>query len=71
MQQAAYTTERQAPRYKTIRATARETGISAYRLRMWYAEGALPGFAAGNRWMVDVPALLAQLRGQQGAETRA
>ena len=66
MQQAAYTTERQAPRYKTIRATARETGISAYRLRMWYAEGALPGFAAGNRWMVDVPALLDQLRGSKG-----
>lgn len=44
--------------FMTIRQTARETGISESLIRRLVRDGACPGFQSGNRYIVDVQALL-------------
>lgn len=52
--------------FKTIRATAREGILSEYSLRLMLAQGKLPGFYVGRRYMVNVNALVEQLSAMQG-----
>lgn len=47
--------------FKTIRQTAKETGIAEFRIRQWAKTGKLPGFMAGTRFYVNVPQLREQL----------
>lgn len=54
------------PNFKTIRETAREGILSEYSLRLMCAQGKLPGFYVGRRYMVNVDALVAQLSSMQG-----
>ena len=44
--------------FLTIRQTTRETGVSESLIRRLVKEGRCPGFQSGNRWIVDVQALL-------------
>ena len=44
--------------FYTISETAKLTGLSVYGLRMRKADGKLPGIYMGNRFFVNVPALL-------------
>ena len=48
--------------YKTVRQTSKLYGIPEYRLRQWIKQGRVPGWHSGNRFMVDVEELLAQLK---------
>lgn len=52
--------------FKTIRETAREGILSEYSLRLMCAQGKLPGFYVGRRYMVNVNALVEQLSAMQG-----
>lgn len=54
------------PNFKSIRATAREGILSEYSLRLMCAQGTLPGFYVGNRFMVNVDALVEQLNAMRG-----
>ena len=54
------------PNFKTIRETAREGILSEYSLRLLCAQGKLPGFFVGRRYMVNVDALIEQLSSMQG-----
>lgn len=54
------------PNFKTIRETAREGILSEHSLRLMCAQGKLPGFYVGRRYMVNVDALVAQLSSMQG-----
>ena len=54
------------PTFKTIRETAREGILSEYSLRLLCAQGKLPGFYVGRRYMVNVDALIEQLSSMQG-----
>ena len=49
------------PEFKTIRQTAATGLLSEHRLRLLVAAGACPGIWAGNRFLVNVPALAEQL----------
>jgi len=51
--------------FMSIRATARATGVSEFRLRAMLRENTLPGFYSGVKYVVDVPRLLNQLRGSR------
>lgn len=57
------------PNFKTIRETAKTGILSEYTLRLMCAQGTLPGFYVGNRYMVNVDALVEQLNAMRG--TRA
>lgn len=48
--------------FKTIRATARFTGLSECSLRKMLSEGKLPGIYCGTRFMVDCERLISQIR---------
>ena len=48
--------------YKTVRQTSKLYGIPEYRLRQWIKQGRVPGWHSGNRFMVDIEELLAQLK---------
>ena len=48
--------------FMSIRATARATGVSEFRLRAMLRENALPGFYSGTKYNVDLEMLLRQLR---------
>ena len=54
------------PNFKSIRATAREGILSEYSLRLMCAQGTLPGFYVGNRFLVNVDALVEQLSAMRG-----
>ena len=54
------------PNFKTIRETAREGILSEYSLRLLCAQGKLPGFFVGRRYMVNVDALIEQLSSMKG-----
>ena len=47
--------------FKTIRQTAATGILTEHRLRLMQKQGILPGFQAGNRFLVNVEALSAQL----------
>ena len=49
------------PSFKTIRQTAALGFITEHRLRLMVAEGTVPGIKTGNRFMVNVDALVEQL----------
>ena len=52
--------------FKTIRETAKTGLLSEYSLRLMCAQGTLPGFYVGNRYMVNVDALVEQLTAMRG-----
>lgn len=49
------------PEFKTIRQTAATGILSEHRLRIMVAQGQCPGIKAGNRFLVNVPALAEML----------
>lgn len=49
------------PRFKTIRQTAALGFISEHYLRLLVAQGKCPGVFSGNRFLVNVDALIEQL----------
>lgn len=55
------------PNFLTIRQTAETKILNEFRLRKLCAEGKLPGFYAGRKFMVNFPALCDQLN-QVGRE---
>ena len=55
------------PNFKTIRETAKTGILSEYTLRLMCAQGTLPGFYVGNRYMVNINALVEQLNAMRGA----
>jgi len=60
-------TECKTTRFQSIRETRRSTGIPECYLRKLVKEGKAPGFYSGKKFLVNVPALLAQLeRENQG-----
>ena len=52
--------------FKTIRETAKTGLLSEYSLRLMCAQGTLPGFYVGNRFLVNVDALVEQLSAMRG-----
>lgn len=54
------------PSFKSIRATAKSGILSEYALRLMCAQGTLPGFYVGNRFLVNVDALVEQLSAMRG-----
>lgn len=52
--------------FLTIREASRVTGLSMYHLRQLKRRGELPHVLSGNRVMVDIPRLIAQLREPKG-----
>lgn len=53
--------------FKTIRQTAALGIISEFLIRKMVATGECPGFYSGNRFLVDVDALIEHLREKSGA----
>ena len=49
------------PEFKTIRQTAATGILSEHRLRIMVAQGQCPGIKAGNRFLVNSPALAEML----------
>lgn len=49
------------PQFKTIRQTAALKVISEHHLRILVAQGMCPGIYSGNRFLVNVDALIEQL----------
>lgn len=49
------------PTFKTIRQTAATGIISEHRLRLMQKQGLLPGIQAGNRFLINVEALIEML----------
>lgn len=49
------------PKFKTIRQTAALGFISEYYLRLLVAQGKCPGVFSGNRFLINVDALIEQL----------
>ena len=47
--------------FQSIRQTKKTTGLSEYYLRKLVKEGKAPGVYSGNKFLVNVPALLEQL----------
>lgn len=54
-------------RFLTIKQAADEIGISAKYLRKRLANGKLPGFRSGNRFLVNVSMLCAELEKESRA----
>lgn len=54
--------------YQTIREACATTGLSQYYLRIGCRDGTIPHVKSGNKYLVNVPALLFSLdqRGQKG-----
>lgn len=50
----------------TIRKTSKTQGISECVIRSLVAQGKCPGFRSGNRFIVNVDALMQMLEGMQG-----
>lgn len=50
--------------FRSIRETSKATGLSMYYLRQLKRQGKLPHVLSGNRVMIDIPALLCQIRNQ-------
>lgn len=48
--------------FMSIRAAARATGISEFRLREMLRQNTLPGFYSGTKYNVDVEMLVKNLR---------
>lgn len=53
--------EEQLPVFVTIREAAATHVLSEFRLRQMCAEGKLPGFYAGKKFLVNFPVLCEQL----------
>lgn len=51
----------QAPSFLTLRQAAKRGPLSEHRLRLMVAQGMLPGFYAGNRFLVNYPRMLEML----------
>lgn len=49
------------PEFRTIRQTAATGILSEHRIRLMVAAGTCPGIKAGNRFLINVPALVEQL----------
>lgn len=49
------------PKFRTIRQTAATGILSEHRIRLMVAAGTCPGIKAGNRFLINVPALVEQL----------
>ncbi len=47
--------------FKTIRQTAALGVLNEHRIRLMVAQGTCPGFKTGNRFLVNVDALIKQL----------
>ena len=60
------------PNFKTIRQTAAMGILPEYRLRLMQKAGELPGIQAGNRFLVNVTALveLLEQRSMRGVTTK-
>ena len=54
------------PSFQTIRQAAKAGILSEYSLRLMCAQGTLPGFYVGNRYIVNVDALVEQLNAMRG-----
>ncbi len=56
--------------FKTIRQTAALGVLNEHRIRLMVAQGTCPGFKTGNRFLVNVDALIKQLEeeSQKGAK---
>ena len=52
------------PVFKTIRQTAATGLLPEHRLRIMQKQGSLPGFCAGNRFLVNVDALVEYLNAE-------
>ena len=59
------------PEMKTIRQVAAMGILSEYYLRIRQKQGKLPGFYAGNRFLVDVEALSEMLRAESREAVRS
>lgn len=59
------------PEYKTIRQTARQTGLPEHHLRQLVKRGECPGFYAGTRFYVNIDALIEQLERVSRSNTEA
>lgn len=59
------------PTFKTIRQTAALQILPEHRLRLMLKQGLLPGIQAGNRFMVNVDALVAQLNAMSTVSVRS
>lgn len=59
------------PTFKTIRQTAALQILPEHRLRLMQKQGLLPGIQAGNRFMVNVDALVAQLNAMSTVSVRS
>lgn len=57
-------------RFKSIRETAKEGIISEHHLRLMVAQKRCPGIYTGNRFMVNVDALIEQLDGESRKEVK-
>lgn len=47
--------------FQTINEACRSTGLSAYFLRSGCKDGSVPHIMSGNKYMINVPALLRRL----------
>ena len=52
------------PTFKTIRQTAATGVLSEHRLRLMRKQGILPGIQCGNRFLVNVEALVEMLNAE-------
>lgn len=58
------------PMMKTIRRTAALGILSEHQLRIMLKRGQLPGVYCGNRYMVNVDALIAQINKESMANVK-
>lgn len=59
-----------SPPIRTVRQTARETGVPEHLIRAGIREGWVPGFPRGNRFYVQVDRFLEYLNGDCTAARR-
>ena len=52
------------PTYRTIRQAAKQIDFPENRIRVMVKQGACPGVYSGNRFMVNIDALVEQLDAQ-------
>lgn len=58
------------PTFKTIRQTAALEILTEHRLRLMVAKGVCPGIRTGNRFLVNVDALVEMLDKQSRVEVK-
>ena len=58
------------PTFKTIRQTAATGLLTEYRIRLMVAQGICPGIRTGNRFLVNVDALVEWLDKQSREEVK-